>query len=586
MTPVSDPAILAQLNGAAPASAVSAAPGMQPVTDPAILAQLNGPQPTSQALGFEQGVGNFLANAAQPAIWAGKKLGFATDQLVQMLSAHPDVAAQSTVPTPSGDGGLGSAQRGIMNGLTFNMIAPADAALGATLDSLFPKSGAVSSWGQNYDAELAKERGQQAADAVTHPIMTMGGNILGGAMNPVIRALPMAKGFLGTVGQGAGVGAAYGGGTAITNQDDAGAALKDIGESAALGAFIPSVVAGAPLVARGAGNTVASALGTATGAGGRAIKGAFQAGMTGGDAAKAFTNNMRNNASMMDVVDQAKTALTDMRTQRNAQYRSGMVDVSGDKSVLDFAPIQKAADEAANIQSYKGQTIGGEADATREALDSAISNWAKLDPAEYHTPEGMDFLKKQIGEIVANTKPNTASATMAGKVYNAVKSSIQDQAPTYAKVMSDYSDASESINNIQRELNLGQRANPATALKKLQSVMRDNVNTSWGQRADYANQLDQGGTLIPSLAGQALQTVMPRGIAGPLEAAGAIGAAAFGAPHALLAAPLMSPRVMGETAYALGKGVGALGRLPLPAIRPGALTASGVAALPTFQRLP
>lgn len=30
---------------------------------------------TSQALGFEQGVGNFLAHAAEPAIWAGKKLG-------------------------------------------------------------------------------------------------------------------------------------------------------------------------------------------------------------------------------------------------------------------------------------------------------------------------------------------------------------------------------------------------------------------------------------------------------------------------------------------------------------------------------
>lgn len=34
------------------------------------------PTHTSQALGFEQGVGNFLSNAAQPAIWAGKKLGF------------------------------------------------------------------------------------------------------------------------------------------------------------------------------------------------------------------------------------------------------------------------------------------------------------------------------------------------------------------------------------------------------------------------------------------------------------------------------------------------------------------------------
>lgn len=36
-------------------------------------------QETSQTLGFKQGVGNFLANAASPAIWAGEKLGIPMD---------------------------------------------------------------------------------------------------------------------------------------------------------------------------------------------------------------------------------------------------------------------------------------------------------------------------------------------------------------------------------------------------------------------------------------------------------------------------------------------------------------------------
>jgi len=43
-----------------------------------------GPKPeTSQTLGFEQGVGNFIANAAKPGIWAGKKLGLDMSQFEQ-----------------------------------------------------------------------------------------------------------------------------------------------------------------------------------------------------------------------------------------------------------------------------------------------------------------------------------------------------------------------------------------------------------------------------------------------------------------------------------------------------------------------
>lgn len=116
MTPVTDPGILAQLNGGA---------GMKPVTDPAVLAQLNapeGPPPqTSQTLGFEQGVGNFIANAAQPAIWAGKKLGLPTDTFEQgaNLMRNPEHDA-NVVP-----GKIGRAGADILETLPMAATLPA-----------------------------------------------------------------------------------------------------------------------------------------------------------------------------------------------------------------------------------------------------------------------------------------------------------------------------------------------------------------------------------------------------------------------------------------------------------------------------
>lgn len=47
----------------------------QHTAGPAAAPAPEAPKTPSQTLGFESGVGNFLANAAQPAIWAGKKLG-------------------------------------------------------------------------------------------------------------------------------------------------------------------------------------------------------------------------------------------------------------------------------------------------------------------------------------------------------------------------------------------------------------------------------------------------------------------------------------------------------------------------------
>ncbi len=302
-------------------------------------------------------------------------------------------------------------------------------------------------------------------------------------------------------------------------------------------------------------------VGVTTGAGKEAITQAVKAGETGN---VNFLNNLRKTANMEDVVDMAKTGLDKMRQEKNEAYRSGMFDISQDKTVLDFGDIDQALANAAARTEFKGQTIKKGAAKQVDEANKLVNKWRNLDPAEYHTPEGMDALKQQIGDILEEIPFEQKNARAAiGDVYNSIKQTIGNQAPTYAGVMKNYGEAAEQINEIKKALSLGEKASADTALKKLQSILRDDVSSSFGHRKQLAEQLIQGGAedLMPALAGQALSSYKPRGLAGQLETIGGLGyvlthPAALGT--ALMAAPFASPRVMGEAAYAVGKGKGAV----------------------------
>lgn len=390
------------------------------------------------------------------------------------------------------------------------------------------------------------------------------GNIAGTLPLADVSLLPKLAG-VGDVLNGATQGAAAAGLT--SNQSDAGLG-KQIGTGAALGAIIPGGFAAAKL----AGKVLPDALGVTTGAGGNSIRQAFNAGLSGGTEGQAFTDSMRGNSSWDDVVNSAKQALGNIKGQRNAAYRSGMADVATDPTVLSFDPIDQAVSDASNIKTFKGQDLDPKTADVRTEMSDIINDWKQLPPDQFHTPEGMDALKQKLKGVVDSVPFGTPQKTAAATIYGAVRNSISDQAPQYDKVMSDYSKASDLVDQIQKELSLGPKGNPNTALRKLQSVMRDNANTSWGKRSTYADVLSQNGApdLLPSLAGQSLSSVAPRGLARLV--AGGEGAAALMHPAILpqIAAglALSSPRLMGETAYGLGtagrKVGGMFGSVPLP----------------------
>jgi len=258
---------------------------------------------------------------------------------------------------------------------------------------------------------------------------------------------------------------------------------------------------------------------------------------------------------MTDALDAVKENIRHLKEQKNSEYRSGMHDISTDKTQLAFDDIDKALNDSKKSSIYKGEIKNEKGHETYQKIRDEINNWKNLDPAEYHTPEGFDALKQKIGGIVDSLPHEEKTAKLVGnQVYNALKDTIGKQAPTYSKVMKQYADASEEIRNVEKTLsdNNG-RASVDTAMRKLQSLTRNNVNTNYGNRLNLASQLEeQGGTpFLNQLAGQSLSSWTPRGLAkvGPYVVAGS----AASNPLSLVALPLESPRLVGHGVYAGGR---------------------------------
>ena len=329
-------------------------------------------------------------------------------------------------------------------------------------------------------------------------------------------------------------------------------------QGAIAGAAFPAAAKTAQYLWKAGRAAVKHGLGASTGTSAETMSAAYNAGKNKSD---AFLSNMRGETPFNDVVETAKSGLDNMRAARGQQYRSGMMDISADKSVLDFAPIDQALSKVQSMGSYKGVPINKAASGTVGEIAEKVAEWRALNPAEYHTPEGLDALKKAIGNIRDSTDFGSPARAAADAVYNGVKGEITKQAPTYSKVMGDYARASDELTEITKALSLGEKGSKDTAIRKLQSLMRNNAQTSYGNRLSLAQQLEQKGgvELVPSIAGQATNSWMPRGMTGIIQKAGGVGLAgaaagsmnpAFLAP--LVASPFASPRLMGEALYKAG----------------------------------
>lgn len=317
---------------------------------------------------------------------------------------------------------------------------------------------------------------------------------------------------------------------------------------------------------KGAGQLIGG-VGTYTGA--KPLQVAAESGAKGGEAAKAFLNHLRGNAPKEGIVADARRAVAQLRKQRGEAYRAGMKDVGSDKTILSFNDLDTAVDDMNKVATYKGQAISPGTEAIRDQIKNEIGKWKNLKAGEFWTPEGFDALKRKIGDIRDHTEEGSPARLVADQAYNAIKQTIIKQAPAYAHVMQGYETASDLIKQMEQTLKLNKNAPIDTTLRRLQSVLRDNVNTSYGYRGELADFLVKSGAphLLEKIAGQALESWAPRGI-GKLAASIGAGYGVWNhdlqdVVRAAIILGLSSPRTMGEAAHGLGTASRLSNKLPL-----------------------
>lgn len=480
VSPVTDPALLAQLNATDPA----------PVTDPALLAQLNGTpeQPAQQPPPLSE---QFNAGIAHGASRIVRGLG----------TLLPDTAVQYLE------------QKGIV-----------------------PTAEDVKTLGRMSD-NAAGTVGSIAMDAASLGALPFG------AAASVFPRLAAARGVAPALARTADVTATQGTLGALTNEDRAAGAT-----AGAAGGFVGNT---ALPVFRTVGGGLSHALGLSTGAGANAIKQAFRD-------APGFVENMRGHVEPAEVVNQARQGLQNMRTAMSQRYATAKGGWAGDTTQLDLKPVAKAFDDAAKKFSFQGTPQPG-VENVQQQVAQVLGHWntqAAQNPA-FRTVEGLDALKRHLNDLMPDYSNPTGRAFVS-EVVGKVKDTIIQQAPKYKAAMEDYWRSSNELDEIAKSLSLGDKASIDTALRKLQSLTRNNVNTNYGQRLNLAQQLEQqgGADILPAVAGQALNSWTPRGIQGAVAG----GAGGFGVLSGALSLPALvggaivgSPRIVGETARATGQ---------------------------------
>lgn len=319
-------------------------------------------------------------------------------------------------------------------------------------------------------------------------------------------------------------------------------------------------------VARGVGNAAAVPLSVTTGVSPKVITTAGRAGLEGN---QAFAGAMRGTADINEPVAMAERAVQKMGADRAAAYKANMAATRQSPAVLRFDEVNKAVQAAEASTKFNGVAKSEEASAVVGKITDKVNEWqaaAKTDPA-FLSPEGFDALKQAVGEIRLSTEAGSLARNTADAVYNAIKGTIVAQAPDYAKAMADYSEASQKLTELRKTFSLSPNATNDTKLRKLQSLMRDNVNTNYGARTKLGNELAKYEPNLPyALAGQSASSVLPRGLQRALaapEGIGLIAAALTNPATAMAGIPMlaaMSPRLVAEAAYLGGRGLNGVQR--------------------------
>ena len=388
------------------------------------------------------------------------------------------------------------------------------------------------------------------------------GKIAGGATT-ALKAVPLLGKVakpLANIATGAAVGAT-------------GQALSNVSEGQApqggTGALIGGGIASIPYVGKGLAKAGSEVLGASTGTGAGVIKEFTKAISKGGETAKIAREAMRGNLNPQEIVDEARTAFGQVIKNRSDEYTKNLSTLKTKTNIIDHKPIiekfNKQLEEFGVFSNSDGtpnfsRSPGlGRYEKDLKALSSTLAEWGSQ--TGDNTIAGIDKLKQVIDDFrigsADSKKFDTFVTSLRGEAKNIIKKDLIKSKDLktynqYEKMLNDYEKSTKDIKEIQKALSLGDKASIDTAFRKLSTVLRTNNEI----RKQAIQQLDEitDGQLLPKIAGQQMNELLPRGIMRPLAtaAAGVGGLSGVGIIPMLKVALLTSPRVVGEILNVLG----------------------------------
>jgi hypothetical protein len=330
---------------------------------------------------------------------------------------------------------------------------------------------------------------------------------------------------------------------------------------------------------QGVGRVVSSGAGYISGIGDEPARSIFNARRAGGPQAEAANRGMRQPPRGEELVGEALDKAGVLANDAGARYRGNIAATTNSTAPINWNNVFRTINDSiqSNMTTRGGRFYGGPTgrQMVQDILDT-VHQYVQ-DPS-LHNLEGLDALKQELSQlqhpIGANPVRGAENANrLVTRVIDGVRQEIVRLEPSYATAEADYSRFKDLQRELRNTLSLNDKASTDTALRKLQSTMRNNVQANYGQRTQLLDELDsvdrgnlRPGTLRAELAGQAVNSWMPRGIARAGGAMAVPAAIAWLSSNPGMAAaalpfiPAAMPRVVGEVAGLLGDTAGAVDR--------------------------
>lgn len=364
----------------------------------------------------------------------------------------------------------------------------------------------------------------------------------------------------------------------------AGQTLADLGTGAT---FEMGGMAAAPALSalsKGVGYVAKPLLGKMSGVGKSAIDEALQSGAKSANeinplkSATAFDKALRGQITGEEVVDNARSALNQLKESRATAYQNKLQQITAQQGNIDTRPIKGELQTMMNRYNVKVDPVTGKIDTSRIAMGKTgandvkeivekVSSWGSQ-PGD-NTAIGLDTLKRQLDDFYSDS---SQARQFVAQMRDMVKSTIVNNIPMYDDMTKGYSEATKLIKDIEsglmmRKQGMSGRITADQTLKRLTSAMNDNQE----MRKELVELLGTQGNkdLTGQVAGLNMNTPVPRGLAGTGPSLAVQGYMTYLNPKLWPVLAASSPRVQGEFLRLFGKGMKQAGKIPKEAVRAG-----------------